>query len=35
MIELSRNTKEVLVGLLLGDGHVGISNNKSFITMEK
>ena len=35
MIELSRNTKEVLVGLLLGDGHVGISGNKSFITMEQ
>jgi hypothetical protein len=34
MIELSKNTKEVLVGFLLGDGCVDISVNKSFITME-
>ena len=35
MKELSLNTKELLVVLLLGDGHVGISGNKSFITLEQ
>ena len=33
--KLNRSVMEVLVGLLLGDGHRGRSENKSFITMEQ
>jgi hypothetical protein len=35
MKEMNIKTKELLVGLILGDGYVGRSGNKSFITLEQ
>lgn len=35
MTNLDLKTKEILVGLLLSDGHIGVSGDKSFITMEQ
>ena len=35
MEKLDKKAMEVLVGLILGDGHIGKSDNKSFITMEQ
>lgn len=35
MKELNIETKQLLVGLLLGDGHVGKLGDKSFVTLEQ
>jgi hypothetical protein len=35
MKKLNTDTKELLIGLILGDGHIDRSNDRSFITMEQ
>lgn len=35
MKQLNMNTKELLIGLIFGDGYISKSDNKSFITFEK